>query len=569
MNPYRLIRILNAPPVAEPLIHARIDSARMRLLAVIAVFSLAFCVIGLRLVDLAVLKHDRTVHNVGVTAVNKPIKVRRDIVDRNGNLLATTLNTASVFADPLFVRHPEETARKLVSVLPGLAYGEALRKLQGSGRFAYIARDVSPKRQYAVNALGLTGIDFIEEERRVYPTRELFSHIIGYTDIDNHGLAGIEYSFDTLLSEPGAPLRLSLNMALQYALRDEIAGVMDHFRAKAANGLIMDARSGELLAMVSLPDFDPHHPADADKLQRFNRNTLGVYEMGSTFKILNAAMALDSGAIDLTETVDTTDPIHVGGFTIDDFFGKHRPLTLPEIIMYSSNIGSTRVAMRAGKDTQRDFMKRAGLLDPSQVELPEVGAPIVPSPWRDINTMTIAFGHGLAVSPLQMASAITAVINGGILHSPSLVKRPEDTPPEGIAIISPQTSLIVRKLMRIAVTRGTGHNADVSGFFIGGKTGTSNKVVAGCYDNDFRLASFVGAFPMDDPQYVVLAMVDEPQGTDATGGWATGGWVAAPLVGRMIARMSPIVGAWPRDPTAPAIVNTLSLVSEGVHLASD
>jgi cell division protein FtsI (penicillin-binding protein 3) len=281
--------------------------------------------------------------------------------------------------------------------------------------------------------------------------------------------------------------------------------------------------------------------------------------MGSTFKILNTAMALDSGAVKIGDSFDATEPIKVGRYRINDFHPERRWLTVPEIMVYSSNIGAARMALAAGTEAQRDFMRRAGLLDKSPIELPEVGAPLVPSPWREINTMTIAFGHGLAVSGLQLVSAIGAVVNDGLLLPPTLVKRDPDALPEGRRIVTPETSDTLRRLLRLVITKGTGKAANVPGYLVGGKTGTAEKRTGGSYDRNARISSFVGVFPMTNPEYLVFVMLDEPKGTEETFGYATAGWVAAPAVGKIIAQIGPLVGMKPIDQSAPKVLEAMRI----------
>ncbi|MBT5458992.1 MAG: penicillin-binding protein 2, partial [Rhodospirillaceae bacterium] len=429
-----------------------------------------------------------------------------------------------------------------------------------SGRgFVWIKRHLTPQQQYKVNRLGIPGLDFQTEERRLYPSGALTAHLLGHTDIDSRGIMGIENQFDAVLSGRQAPLRLSLDLRVQHAMRQELSRSMKEFRAVGAAGIVMDVRNGEVLSMVSLPDFDPNQPDQINDDARFNRATLGVYEMGSTFKIFTTAMVLDSGKITLRGGYDATKPIEVSRFTIRDFHAKKRWLSVPEIFMYSSNIGSVKMVLAVGSQVQRRFLSRIGMLAPSPVEIPEVGAPLVPSRWREINAMTIAFGHGLAVSPMQLVSGVSAMINGGVLYRPTLIKRPDGEPIIGKRVISEKTSEKVRRLLRLVVAHGTGRNAAAKGFLVGGKTGTAEKVVGRRYKTKALMSSFVGVFPMNAPRYVVFAMLDEPTGTKKTFGYATGGWVAAPVVGSVIKRVGPMLGVRPMDEDAPEIRRKMAI----------
>ncbi|HYD29603.1 MAG TPA: penicillin-binding protein 2, partial [Azospirillaceae bacterium] len=449
--------------------------------------------------------------------------------------------------------------RKLAAALPELSYDELLAKLKGNKRFVWIKRNLSPKQYDAVHRLGVPGVEFQREDRRIYPVGAATAHVVGFTGVDNNGLSGLEQSMDKRLRSDPTPLQLSLDIRLQHVMRKELQQTITDFSAIGGAGMIYDVRTGEVLAMVSLPDFDPQNPTGLDPETLFNRNTLGVYEMGSTFKIFNSAMALDSGAVRLNESFDATQSIHIGRFTINDFHGKHRWLTVPEIFQYSSNIGSVRMALQAGTATQKNYLGKFGLLNPAPVEVPEVGAPMVPNPWREINTMTVSFGHGISVSPMQVVAGASAAINGGLMRPATLVKREADAVPTGERVITPQTSAQMRKLFRLVVSQGSASAANVPGYLVGGKTGTAEKSAGRHYNKNARLSSFVGAFPMNDPRYMVYVMVDEPKGTAKTQGYATGGWVAAPAAGRIIKQIGPLLGVPTIDDSNPEIRRALDI----------
>jgi len=365
------------------------------------------------------------------------------------------------------------------------------------------------------------------------------------------------------------PLPLSLDLRAQYILHEELQRVVGDFTAKAAAGLIMDVNTGEILALVSLPDFDPNHPeasdpahpeiTSADRL--FNRMTLGDYELGSVFKIFNTAMALDSGTTTMTGHYDASKPIKIGRFTISDYHGKHRVLSVPEIFMYSSNIGSARMAVDAGAAKQQDYMRRFGFLQPEKLELSELGTPHFPAKWREVNVMTIAFGHGISVTPLHVATAAAAVVNGGILHQPTLLAVPPGYPPSGHRVISPQTSEQMRKLLRLVVEHGTATMAAAQGYVVGGKTGTAEEVEGRHYAEKQLLSTFVGVFPMNAPKYLVLAAIDGPHGNKESHGFATAGWTVAPATSRIIQRIAPLFGVQPVDESAPEVQNALTIES--------
>ncbi|KJB95077.1 peptidoglycan glycosyltransferase [Skermanella aerolata KACC 11604] len=546
-----------------------LETAKSRLMVTMAIFSLAFGAVGIKLVDATVMSQGGDTGLAQAASAHAIPASRADIVDRNGVLLASSLATASLHADPKLIINPVEATQKLVSVLQGLDYNDTLSKLKSDKRFVWIRRNLNPREHYEVNRLGIPGVYFQREERRVYPNANLTAHVVGFTGVDNSGLMGIEQSFDKQLRASSEPIQLSLDVRLQHIVKREIQAAVDEFQALGGAGMIMDVKTGEVLAMVSLPDFDPHAPT-SDENARFNRNTLGVYEMGSTFKIFNSALALESGKIHMGDSFDATKSIRVGRFSISDYHGKNRWLTVPEVFMYSSNIGSVRMAMEVGTPAQRALMDKLGLLKRSPVEIPEVGAPMVPNPWRDASTMTIAFGHGLSVSPVQMASAAGAAMNGGILHPATLLKRAPDAEIPGVRVISPQTSDQIRRLMRLVVTQGTATGAAAPGYVVGGKTGTAEKTSGHGYAKKALLSSFVGGFPINDPRYLVLAMIDEPKGNKRTFGYATGGWVAAPLAGRIIRQVGPLMGINPIDENLPEIRNAteIHLNPRGSTLAS-
>jgi cell division protein FtsI (penicillin-binding protein 3) len=524
---------------------AALEVGRTRLLVAGMVFAMAFTVVGARLVDLALWSTPDTRREARSAAPAEYATGRADIVDRNGIVLATSVPTASLYADPRLIRDPARAASALVGVLPDLSPGEVQAKLASGRSFVWLKRNLTPREHFEVNRLGIPGLNFRREFQRIYPMGSLSAHSVGFTDVDSGGLSGAERAFDAVLYESAAPLRLSLDIRVQHILREEIAAAMARFGAIGAAGVVLDARTGETLALASLPDFDPNHAGTAVDDERFNRATLGVYEMGSVFKIFTTAQALDSGAMTLNDGFDTSKPIRAARFTITDYKPKNRWLSVPEIFMYSSNIGTALMAMQIGTKGQQAFMKALGLTQPARIELGEVGAPLLPERWSDISTLTISYGHGMSVSPIQVATAVSSIVNGGVLVPSTILAKPDGTQVEGRRVVSESTSRSMRDLMRLVVREGTGRKADVNGLLVGGKTGTSDKLVNGRYVRDKRIANFVAAFPMTDPRYVVLVMVDEPKGIKETFNYATGGWVAAPTVGKVIERIAPILGVAP------------------------
>lgn len=543
----------------DPSVTADVELGRTRLLITSALFATAFAVVAIRLVDVTLFGEGSPSHLADGSGTATHKVSRADIVDRNGILLATSLKTASLFANPHLIPNADVVAARLVNVLPDLDERTTRSRLEENKQFVWIRRHLTPRQQYEVNRLGIPGLEFQNEDRRVYPDGKLASHLLGHTDIDANGQMGVERSFDRELKKRQTPLRLSLDARVQYTMRRELKRSMSEFSAVGAAGIVMDVNNGEILAMVSLPDFDPNHIGTADPEALFNRATLGVYEMGSTFKIFNTAMALDLGKVTLQGGYDATEPIRISRYVIRDFHAKRRWLSVPEIFMYSSNVGSAKMALHVGPAVQKNFLKKLGMLDPSPVELSEVGAPLVPTHWRDINAMTISFGHGIAVSPVQLVTGVAAIVNGGVLYSPTVLKRPADRPLIGKRVINPDTSEKIRRLLRLVVAHGTGRKAQAEGYLVGGKTGTAEKVVGRRYKSQALMSSFVGVFPMNAPRYVVFAMLDEPSGTKETLGYATGGWVAAPVVGRVISLIGPMLGIHPVDKDAPKVRRAMAI----------
>lgn len=532
-----------------------LECARARLFTTGSVFGLAFLAVAAGLFN-ATLFAERSDPRPGRGLPVVEMRTERaDILDRNGVILATNLPTSSLYADGRAILDPTEAADRLREVLPELPRDTLIEKLSSKRAFVWLKRNLTPKQQYAVNSLGLPGLDFQREERRVYPQGRWAAHLVGFTNVDNTGIAGVESQFDSDLRRDGTPLQLSIDIRLQYALRTELARAMETFSAIGGAGLVLDVTTAEVLGLVSLPDFDPHRPADAPAEARFNRATMGVYEMGSVFKLFNTAIALDSGAATLTSVFDAAKPIRIGRFTIRDYKGQNRPLSVPEVLVYSSNIGSARMALDIGADAQQQYLARFGLTAKAPLELPEIGTPLLPDPWREISVMTVAYGHGISVSPLQLAGGVATVVNGGIRRPVTLLKR--DRAPRGEQVISARTSDTMRRLMRLVVTEGSGKKARSPGYLLGGKTGTADKPDAGRYDTNARISSFVTAFPINAPRYVVLVMLDEPKGTKETFGYATAGWTAAPTVGKVVRRIAPILGVDPQDADSPEVQKAL------------
>jgi cell division protein FtsI (penicillin-binding protein 3) len=473
-------------------------------------------------------------------------------------MLATDIKTASLFAEPRRIVDADEAIEKLSTVLPDLDVEQTYHKLKSGAGFVWLRRQLTPKQQAEIFQLGLPGIGFRTEKRRFYPAGPTVSHIIGLTNIDNQGISGLEKYIDDqgladlqasglAIAEDLKPVRLSIDLRVQHIVHDEISQGMERYHAIAAGAVVLNAKTGEVVAMASVPDYDPNNPYNAHDKDRLNRMTAGVYEMGSTVKSFTTAMALDSGKVTMESKFDASRPITIGRQTIRDFHGKGRVLTVPEVFIYSSNIGSAREADVVGIEGHRGFLKRMGLLDRMKTELPEVAKPTEPKVWKKVHSITAAFGHGFTTTPMQTAIGAAALMNGGYLMNPTFLPR---TAEEAIAgatkVVNDKTSANMRYLYLLNATApgGSGKRATVPGFRVGGKTGTAEKVVNGRYSGDKRFNAFVAAFPMDDPQYVVLSVVDEPK-PEKPGMGATSGLNAAPIVANIIRRSAVLLGVKP------------------------
>ena len=529
---------------------------KARLGLTILAFAAIYGVISLRLVMFAVASHEQgNRHTIIQDAV---ATARPDILDRRGAILATDIKAPSLYAEPRKLIDIDDAEEQLTATLPDLDAKELRERLSSKRGFVWLKRDITPMQEREIHHLGIPGIGFLTENKRVYPNGPTVSQVIGLVNIDNQGIAGMEKWLDgqglAALHMAGLatdrlqrPVQLSLDLRAQYAMRDELVKAREKFHAKAAAGLILNVNTGEVIAAVSEPDYDPNNPREANDPSRINRLTTGVYELGSTFKVLTFAMALDSGEVTLQSKFDATHPLHYGRFTIHDYEPQNRWLSVPEIFRYSSNIGAARMALKIGVSAHKAFLKKMGQLDRLRTELPECAQPIVPHPWTDLSTVTIAFGHGLSVAPLQAAMGIAACVNGGLLIKPTFLKRSREQALEvAKRVLKPSTSVDMRYLMRLNAEKGTGIFANVPGYYVGGKTGTAEKVVNGRYSKHKLLTDFMAILPADHPKYLVMIMLDEPQPTLQTHGFATAGWNVGPTAAKVIRRVAPLLDLEPR-----------------------
>jgi len=540
----------------------RAAKARARVGFAMVAFAAIYAVIGGRLIMFAVGGDS---HGARRAAAQDAIATARpDIVDRNGEVLATDVKAPSLFGEPRRIIDKDEAIELLTATLPDLDTGEVRDRLSSKKGFVWLKREITPLQQQEIHRLGIPGIGFLRENKRVYPTGAEVAHLIGLVNIDNQGIAGMEKWLDSNgladLHRAGfatdrlqRPVELSIDLRVEHALRDELLKAKEKYKAKAASGLVSNVKTGEIVAMVSLPDFDPNNPREAHDPDRINRLTTGVYEMGSTFKALTLAMALDSGKASLGTMYDARGALHFGKFAIHDTHPLGRSISLSEVFTFSSNVGAARIALAQGVEAHKAFLRKMGQLDRLRTELPESTSPIVPKRWSELNTITIAFGHGLSVAPLQAVMGINAVMNGGYLIPPTFLKRSEEEA-RALAkkVIKSETSEKMRYLMRLNAEIGTAKQADVKGYYIGGKTGTSEKVVNGRYSKKQVLNSFTAIVPADNPQFQVLIMLDEPKALPETHGFITSGWNAVPTGGKVIARIAPLLGIEPRFDLPPS-----------------
>src|SRR5512139_3867506 len=540
----------------------RAAKARVRVGFAILAFAAVYAVIGGRLVMFAIGADVHSARRAGAQDVIAT--ARPDIVDRNGEVLATDVKAPSLFGEPRRIIDKDEAIELLTATVPDLDTGEVRERLSSRKGFAWLKREITPKQQQAIHKLGIPGIGFLRENKRVYPTGAEVAHLIGLVNTDNQGIAGMEKWLDNNgladLHRAGfatdrlqKPVELSIDLRVEHALRDELLKAKEKYKAKAASGLVSNVKTGEIVALVSLPDFDPNNPKEAHDPERINRLTTGVFEMGSTFKTLTLAMALDSGKATLNTLYDARGALHYGKFAIHDTHPLGRSITLSEVFTFSSNVGAARVALSQGVEAHKAFLKKVGQLERLRTELPESASPILPKRWAELNTITIAFGHGIAVAPLQAVMGINAMVNGGLLIPPTFLKRSEA---EAMAIakrvIKPETSDKMRYLMRLNAEIGTARKADVAGYYIGGKTGTAEKVINGRYAKKRVLNAFTAILPADNPKYQLLIMLDEPQPLKETYGFITSGWNAVPTGGNVIARIAPLLGIEPRFDLPPS-----------------
>jgi cell division protein FtsI (penicillin-binding protein 3) len=534
----------------------RTVTGRIRMMVVLVLAG--FLVIAGRLAVLGTVTTDDAIEDVARDIIQAS---RPPILDRNGIVLAVDIRIPSLFAEPRRIIDVDEAVEKLRTVLPDLDEAWLRGRLTGDEGFVWIKREVPPAIEDQVMRLGLPGIDFLQESKRFYPPGREIAHVIGSVNIDNQGIAGMELAIDrnelAVLQEVGLargaalePKVLSIDMRVQHAMREELLAAIERFRAIAGAGVIVDVRSGEVIAMVSLPDFDPNYPVTALEKESFNRITNGTFELGSTFKSMTIAAALDSGAVGITDMIDAREGVRFGRFVLDH--GKHLIMSVSDIFRWSDNIGTIRIMQAMGKDGLRTFLSAAGFDARSEIELPERAIPQVPAEFSEVGAATASYGYGFASTPMHMTTAVAALMNGGWLVPPTLLQRSEaEAQAISRAVVSPATSAAMIYLFRMNALLGSARrmDAEATGFRAGGKTGTAEKVVNGSYSNTKNITVFTAAFPLEAPQYAMVIMLDEPQAESAQS-TREAGWNVAVVSGRIIARIAPMLGVAPSSDTA-------------------
>ena len=536
-----------------------------RLMLGMLVYAGIIAIIALRLIYLAAFG-DHAGRKGGLTDFAPE---RADIVDRDGQALARTIDAWTIGLHPAkVIGNKLDLARKLAELMPEKDAAAYLQMLRSDRNFYYLRRRAPPGLVEAINALGEPGLALEREPDRLYPQTTLAAHVIGFTDLDGKGNAGMERAFDERLRDPelrGEPLVLSISSRVQQALEHELNEAMVKFSAIGAAGVVMDIHSGEILAMTSLPQLNPNAAGQGTPEARFNRATLGVYELGSTFKPFTVAMAMDSGIIkSFGQLYNCPNALHVAGRTITDTHPFGRACSVAEIMKESSNIGTAQIADQIGPTRQKEFLRKMGFLDKVQIELKERGRTLTPGAnWNQIETMTVGYGHGIAVTPLHLATGYATLFNGGIYRPATLLKVDKNhAAGKGHRVFSEDTSYKMRALLRLVVMQGTGKKADAPGYRVGGKTGTAEKIVGGHYTSSLVVTSFAGVFPMDEPRYVMVVMLDEPHATAETFGFHTAGWNVAPVVSKTISRIAPMLGVRPDKNREPNMAEVLPYVHE-------
>ncbi|NHK29041.1 penicillin-binding protein 2 [Parvularcula flava] len=509
----------------------------------LSVFVLIFSGLALRLANITLVSPEPEKVMVASRAIAEPGE-RPEITDRNGVSLALNRTVTGLAIDTKMVWDAMETAQGIASVFPQYDPSALARRIEDK-KYIILRNELTAEEQRALLTLGLPGVTFPETTKRVYPQGALAAHAAGYTIAGRGGVAGLEFVADEHAGE--GKLASSIDVRAQQILEEEIRAGMDRFKVDSAWGVIMKAKTGEVVALASMPSFNPNEVNDSPADHWRNRAMQDRYELGSAFKVITAASVIEEGIASPETLYDARKPLKVYDRTIYDFHPRREIMSLSKVVQHSSNIGIARAALDLGRERQREYFAQLGLTEAVKTELPESRDPDLPLRWGPVETATISYGHGIAVTPLQLTAAISAVINGGIYRTPTFLKVEDQTGAsrEGRQVFSPETSAKMRLIMRQVITDGSASRAEAPGYYPIGKTATADKPGIGGYRDNARLSSFVGAFPGYDPEYVILVSFDEPHGIEATYGYATAGWVAAPVFGNIVARMGPVLGIAP------------------------
>ena len=519
-------------------------TCRSRTIVALCCFALAYLVLGIRVsyvclgnginIDTAISESA----DADIFRFKNPVK-RADILDRNGEIIATSLPTVNLYANTKQIKNPQDVAEKLNYVFPEVPYEVFEKKLSRRGAFIYLKRNLSPAQQMQVNNLGIPGLEFENCETRIYPHKNLFAHVLGKTNVVNEGISGLEKYMNERLTTSTKPLHLTVDLGIQNKIRDELLAGVKQFNAEGAAAILMNVKNGQVVALTSVPDFNPNENVEVAERPMFNFATKGIYEAGSVFKVFNTALSLESGKVKVTDRFDTSHPVHYGRLRVTDPHGSHGRLTPEDILVESSNIGSSLEISLVGKKFQRKFLQSINMDKAlEEFELPEIAKPqfLSEKRWGEVSMVTISYGYGISSTPLHIISAFSAVVNGGLYRQPTLL---EDSKHKARRVVSEQTSESMRSLLRAVVVRGTGKRANVEGYQVIGKTGTADKLENGRYNHKKSISTFISAFPEKDPKYALIVVMDDPKASKETYGYTTAGWNAVPISKNIISAVAP------------------------------
>ena len=532
---------------------------KIKLLICSVMLIMSFTIIGYRTISLASINKNNVSNKVYAEIENESItkSLRGNIYDRNNKILATTINTLSLNVNPQEILNIDQTIAKLIKIFPQLEEKVLYKKLNSNKKFINLLKEISPREYVSLLNAGIEGLKIETKNKRIYPNNTLAAHILGATDIDGNGIAGIEKKFDSQLQD-GSNVTLSIHSGIQHITRTLLLDQIKKFKAEGGAGIIMNAKNGEVFSIVSLPDYNANNYNSILNYKLFNKATKGIYELGSTLKLITAAIAFDSNLINENDVFDVSKPLKVSSRIINDFHPLNYAINIPEVIVHSSNIGSAKIAEKFGSSTQLKYLRSLGLLSILSLEIPELGKPQVLIDKKVLSTMTISYGHGISITPMHLASATATIVNSGAKVNPTLIKGKTEKKNE--VIISNKTSLKMKSIMRLVVSNkyGTAKKAEAPGYLIGGKTGTAEKIKpSGGYSKKENIVAFTGAFPMNDPEFIITIMIDNPKGQKFSFGHRTAGWVVAPIVKKLVTRVAPILGVNPQLESSSKFSNNL------------